>query len=156
LRWVGFPNQFFCDSWVVGFCRADHGWHDIRLEGGTWTLSEGIFGSAGTEGAATNVSSLHVGADRSWRSQEHSADGGADRHPRRVSSMSGVAPLAPEFAHCRDSTRSATRLVQPCEFAHDKRTSIPDLGVLDRLRVSIQLKMQTITARRDTTCRMPS
>ena len=22
---VGFPNQFFCDSWVVGFWRADHG-----------------------------------------------------------------------------------------------------------------------------------
>jgi hypothetical protein len=22
---AGFPNQFFCDSWVVGFWRADHG-----------------------------------------------------------------------------------------------------------------------------------
>jgi hypothetical protein len=29
----GFPNQFFCDSWVVGFWRADHGWQDIGLEG---------------------------------------------------------------------------------------------------------------------------
>src|SRR5215468_10617517 len=28
----GFPNQFFCDSWVVGFWRADHGWQDIGLE----------------------------------------------------------------------------------------------------------------------------
>src|SRR5262249_5361000 len=26
LRDRGFPNQFFCDSWVVGVWRADHGW----------------------------------------------------------------------------------------------------------------------------------
>ena len=28
----GFPNQFFSDSWVVGFWRADHDWDDTRLE----------------------------------------------------------------------------------------------------------------------------
>src|SRR2546430_7778250 len=32
--------------------------------------------SVGSQGAARNVSTLRVGADRSWRSQEHSADGG--------------------------------------------------------------------------------
>ena len=31
LRGAGFPNQFFGDSSVVGFWRADHGWHDIGL-----------------------------------------------------------------------------------------------------------------------------
>jgi hypothetical protein len=29
---TGFPNQFFNDSWVVGFWRADHGGHDAELE----------------------------------------------------------------------------------------------------------------------------
>jgi len=24
---AGFPNQFFCDSWAVGFWRADHEEH---------------------------------------------------------------------------------------------------------------------------------
>jgi hypothetical protein len=28
----GFPNQFFSDSWVVGFWRADHDWDETRLE----------------------------------------------------------------------------------------------------------------------------
>src|SRR5262249_15519269 len=28
----GFPNQFFSDSWVVGFWRADHDCGDTRLE----------------------------------------------------------------------------------------------------------------------------
>ena len=32
LSGLGFPNQFFCDSWVVGFWRADHGRQDIGLE----------------------------------------------------------------------------------------------------------------------------
>ena len=26
---TGFPNQFFCNSWVVGFWRADHEEHFI-------------------------------------------------------------------------------------------------------------------------------
>jgi hypothetical protein len=29
LSGTGFPNQFFNDSWVVGFWRADHDWQDI-------------------------------------------------------------------------------------------------------------------------------
>ena len=32
LSGMGFPNQFFNDSWVVGFWRADHGGHDAELE----------------------------------------------------------------------------------------------------------------------------
>src|SRR5438552_18707636 len=49
----------------------------MGLEGGAWTLSQAVSGSIGSQGAATNVSALRVGADRSWRSQEHSADGRA-------------------------------------------------------------------------------
>jgi hypothetical protein len=29
---VGFQNQFFNDSWVVGFLTAYHGRHDVALE----------------------------------------------------------------------------------------------------------------------------
>src|ERR1700738_213650 len=58
------------------FGGADHGWQDAELGRGAWTLSDAVSGSVGPQGAATNVSSLRVGADRSWRSQEHSADGG--------------------------------------------------------------------------------
>src|SRR5258708_37640193 len=36
----GFPNQFFNDSWVVGFWRADHGWQDVGLERRAWTLAQ--------------------------------------------------------------------------------------------------------------------
>jgi hypothetical protein len=28
---IGFPNQFFNDSWVVGLWRADHGENDVGL-----------------------------------------------------------------------------------------------------------------------------
>jgi hypothetical protein len=28
---MGFPNQFFDDSWVVGFWRADHEEHTFEL-----------------------------------------------------------------------------------------------------------------------------
>src|SRR5262249_29062958 len=68
LSGTGFPNQFFCDSWVVGFGGADHGWKDVGLERRAWTLSQAVCGSVGSQGAATNVSTLRVGADRSWRS----------------------------------------------------------------------------------------
>src|SRR5271167_1613410 len=54
------------------FGGADHGWQDAELGRGTWTLSDAVSSSVGSQGAATNVSSLRVGADRSWRSQEHS------------------------------------------------------------------------------------
>src|ERR1700737_1443182 len=58
------------------FRGGGHGWQDAELGRGAWTLSDAVSGSVGPQGAATNVSSLRVGADRSWRSQEHSADGG--------------------------------------------------------------------------------
>jgi hypothetical protein len=31
VRWVGFPNQAFSDSWVVGFWRADHDGHNFGV-----------------------------------------------------------------------------------------------------------------------------
>src|SRR6516164_2561658 len=54
---IGFPNQFFNDSWVVGLARA-------------------VSGTLGSQGAAAHVSALRSGADRAWRSQERSANGG--------------------------------------------------------------------------------
>jgi hypothetical protein len=39
---AGFPNQFFNDSWVVGFGGADHGWQDAGLEGRAWTLAQAV------------------------------------------------------------------------------------------------------------------
>jgi hypothetical protein len=59
------------------FGGADHGWQDIGLEGGAWTVPQAVSGSAGSQGSATHVSALRIGANRSWRSQEYSADGGA-------------------------------------------------------------------------------
>jgi hypothetical protein len=44
----GFPNQFFNDSWVVGFWRADHGWQDVGLERRAWTLAQAVSGSVGS------------------------------------------------------------------------------------------------------------
>src|SRR5262249_28723169 len=38
-RGTGFPNHFFCDSWVVGFWRADRGWQDV----GDWKKELGHF-----------------------------------------------------------------------------------------------------------------
>src|SRR5262249_61648416 len=73
------------------FGGADHGWQDIGLERRAWTLSQAVSGSVGSQGAATNVSALRVGADRSWRSQEHSAHGGAPW----VWRIRSIAPL-----HC--------------------------------------------------------
>src|SRR6516164_2603333 len=59
------------------FGGADHGRQDVRLEGGSWTLSQAVFGPVRSQVAARNVSALRVGADRSRRPQEHSADGRA-------------------------------------------------------------------------------
>src|SRR6516162_9860013 len=70
---------------------ADHGWQNVGLEKRAWTVSQAVPGSVGTQGAATNVSALRVGADRSRRSQERSADGEA-AWSRRTRS---IAPL-----HC--------------------------------------------------------
>jgi hypothetical protein len=48
LSGTGFPNQSFDDSWVVGFWRADHGWQDIELASGAWTLAQAVSGSVGS------------------------------------------------------------------------------------------------------------
>src|SRR5260370_41015526 len=53
--------------------------------------TKAVSGSVGSQSAATNVSTLRVGADRSWRSQEHSADCGAACSGR----IRSIAPL-----HC--------------------------------------------------------
>src|SRR4051812_44105170 len=76
-RGTGFPNQFFSDSWVVGFGGADHGWHDIGLERRTRTLAEAVSEPAGAQGTPADVSALRIWADWPRRPQEHSADGGA-------------------------------------------------------------------------------
>jgi hypothetical protein len=41
---TGFPNQFFCDSWVVGFWRADHEEHFIGLGGRSYRMVEAVPG----------------------------------------------------------------------------------------------------------------
>ena len=43
----GFPNHFFCDSWVVGLWRADHEEQIIGLGNRAWTVVEAVFGSPG-------------------------------------------------------------------------------------------------------------
>jgi hypothetical protein len=43
-RFLGFPNQFFSDSWVVGSRRADHGGVERRSR----TLAETVPGSVGS------------------------------------------------------------------------------------------------------------
>src|SRR6516162_4629018 len=45
------------------FGGADHGWQDVGLEKGAWTLSQAVSGSVRSQGAATNVSTLRVGTD---------------------------------------------------------------------------------------------
>jgi hypothetical protein len=72
---AGFPNQFFCDSWVVGFWRG-RPWLTGRWIGRrAWALAQAVSGSVRPQGAATDVSALRVGSDRSRRSQERSTDG---------------------------------------------------------------------------------
>src|ERR1700686_3461789 len=73
----GFPNQFFCDSWVVGFWRADHEEHIIGLGSRACTVAEAVRGPVRAQGAAGGVPALRDGVDWTWRSQECSADGGA-------------------------------------------------------------------------------
>jgi hypothetical protein len=50
---TGFPNQFFCHSWVVGFWRGRPWLAGHRIRRRTWTLARAISGSAGPQGAAT-------------------------------------------------------------------------------------------------------
>src|SRR5271167_3953052 len=55
---LGFTNQFFNDSWVVGFWRADHGGNEVKLGRRSWTLAQTVLGSLGSQGAAADVSAL--------------------------------------------------------------------------------------------------
>jgi len=77
LSYAGFPNQFFCDSWAVGFWRADHEEHIIGLGSRACTVAEAVRGPVRAQGEAANVPALRGRADRAWRSQECSADGRA-------------------------------------------------------------------------------
>jgi hypothetical protein len=36
---MGFPNQFFNDSWVVGIWRAGHGGNNVGLGRRAWALA---------------------------------------------------------------------------------------------------------------------
>ena len=44
---TGFPNQFFNDSWVVGFWRADHGRHNAELGRRASRMAQAVLGSPG-------------------------------------------------------------------------------------------------------------
>src|ERR1700722_17121272 len=44
---TGFPNQFFNDSWGVGFWRADHGRHDVELGRRASRMAQAVLGSPG-------------------------------------------------------------------------------------------------------------
>src|SRR5208283_4526159 len=41
---TGFPNQFFNDSWVVGFWRADHGRHNVELGRQASRMAQAVLG----------------------------------------------------------------------------------------------------------------
>jgi hypothetical protein len=75
LSGTGFPNHFFCDSWVVGFWRADHEEHIIGLGSRACTVAKVVRGPVRAQGSAADVPALRDGVDWSWRSQECSADG---------------------------------------------------------------------------------
>jgi hypothetical protein len=69
---TGFPNQFFCDSWVVGFWRTDHGWQDIGLERRAWTLAQAVVFFAAV-GSDVSVQPFSI-AVRSRRANKHRED----------------------------------------------------------------------------------
>src|ERR1700682_4279675 len=75
LSGTGFPNHFFCDSWVVGCWRADHEEHIIGLGSRACTVAKVVRGPVRGQGAARDVPALRDGVDWTWRSQECSADG---------------------------------------------------------------------------------
>src|SRR6201987_2349969 len=82
---TGFPNHFFCDSWVVGFWRADHEEHIIGLGSRACTVVEAVPGQVRAQGTAADVPALRDGVDWTRRSQEGSADGGGAWCPARLS-----------------------------------------------------------------------
>src|SRR6516162_3120442 len=74
---TGFPNHFFCDSWVVGFWRADHEEHIIGLGSRACAVVEAVSRPLRAQGAAAHVPGFRDGVDWTRRSQECSANGGA-------------------------------------------------------------------------------
>src|SRR5258708_18646656 len=70
---MGFPNQFFNDSWVVGIWRAGHGGNNVGLGRRAWALARAVPGALGSQVTAANVSTLRGGADRIGCSLERSA-----------------------------------------------------------------------------------
>src|SRR5258705_13922610 len=74
---MGFPNQFFNDSWVVGIWRAGHGGNNVGLGRRAWALARAVPRALGSQVTAANVSTLRGGADRTGGSQERSANGRA-------------------------------------------------------------------------------
>src|SRR5262249_370815 len=89
-RGHGLPKSLFlCLMGGRFFGGADHGSQNVGLERRAWPLAQAVSGSVGSQGTATNVPALRVGTDRSWRSQEHSADGEAACAGR----MRPIAPL---------------------------------------------------------------
>ena len=73
---TGFPNHFFCDSWVVGFWRADHEEHIIGLGSRACAVVEAVSGPLRAQGAAAHVPALRDEVDWIRQSQECSVDGG--------------------------------------------------------------------------------
>src|SRR3954454_13790977 len=63
-RCTGFPNQFFCDSWVVGFGGPTMAGKEFEVGRRAWTLAQAVLGSLGSQGAAADVSALRGGVDR--------------------------------------------------------------------------------------------
>src|SRR5213592_2272115 len=61
---MGFPNQFFNDSWVVGMWRAVHGGNNVGLGRRAWALARAVPRALGSQVTAANVSTLRGGADR--------------------------------------------------------------------------------------------
>ena len=61
---MGFPNQFFNDSWVVGIWRAGHGGNNVGLGRRAWALARAVPRALGSQVTAANVSPLRGGADR--------------------------------------------------------------------------------------------
>src|ERR1700756_4297404 len=100
------------------FGGADHGSQNVGLESRAWPLAQAVSGSVGSQGTAPNVPALRVGTDRSWRSQEHSADGEAACAGR----MRPIVPL-----HCCDGMLETGALATSMERQLPERREFAEL-----------------------------
>src|SRR6476469_2442049 len=62
---MGFPNQFFNDSWVVGIWRAGHGGNNVGLGRRAWALARAVPRALGSQVTAANVFTLREGKKES-------------------------------------------------------------------------------------------